>query len=492
MQNKNTGRYRGILRLSLPIALVVGFVWLFSLLGVLTVDARSDSTVRRAAMTWRESPAADPYSYTVFLPVLWRSVTDPVYGPWGVQMYDYLDTYRGFDFATAAGVRWMRLRVSWFNIEPANTTPAFYNWSVLDQTMLTAALDGINLVVTLEGNPTWAAPTMHGPVNNLNDLKEFVGAIVARYPQVRYWELYNEPDNIYHFGEQGGIYAMHLNAVYPVIKNANPAAQLVMGGIALDWFTTEGGGFDPDFVSDMLQTCVAPCFDVANFHYYPLFRARWNANGRDIIGKANAFRQMLAAYGYIRPMLSTETGWVYQTNPGGDWGGPDIQGRYVPKSMIRGQAANLIMTNWYALTDADPTLPGLLSGSYPFQARPSYTALQRLITQLKAAHFERALTASELGHSDLEGYRYVQTTTTGASERIDVLWYDCPGLVVGTGSLPVDCLNAAAYKVPASRVTVYDHLNGSAAVYLDGNDGLLDRKVKLSINRNPVYIHYTP
>ena len=492
MQNRSIGHHRAILRLSLPVALVVGSVWLFSLVSVLTVDARSDSTAQRVVVIGRESPAADTYSYTAFLPFLWRSVTDPVYGPWGVQMYDQLDASRGFDFATAGGVRWIRLRVSWFEIESINTTPAFYNWSALDQTMLAAGFNGINLVVTLEGNPSWAAPTIYGPVNNLNDLKEFVGAVVERYPQVRYWELYNEPDNMYHFGGRGGTYATHLNAVYPVIKSANPSAQLVMGGIALDWFTTEGGGFDPNFVNDMLQACVAPCFDVANFHYYPLFRARWNAQGRDIIGKANAFRQMLAARGYIRPMLSTETGWVYQANPGGDWGGPDIQGRYVPKAMIRGQAANLIMTNWYALTDADPTLPGLLGGAQPFQIRPSYTAMKRLITQLKAAQFERALTSGEMGHPDLEGYRYSQTTVAGNTERIDVTWYDCPGLVVGTGSLPVDCLNAAAYDVPASQVTVYDHLNGSGVVYTDGNDGVLDGKVKLFINRNPVYIHYTP
>jgi hypothetical protein len=118
--------------------------------------------------------------------------------------------------------------------------------------------------------------------------------------------------------------------------------------------------------------------------------------------------------------------------------------------------------------------------------------MNRLITQLKAARFERALTSGETGHPDLEGYRYTQTTTTGATERIDVIWYDCPGLVVGTGSIPVDCLNAAAYSVPAPHATVYDHLNGSALVYMDGDDGVLDGKIKLFINRNPKYIHYIP
>ena len=74
--------------------------------------------------------------------------------------------------------------------------------------------------------------------------------MAARYPQVKYWEFYNEPDNIFSaFGDKGKQYAAMLNAVYPSVKAANPAAQVVLGGIALDWFSS--GVYDQNFLADV-------------------------------------------------------------------------------------------------------------------------------------------------------------------------------------------------------------------------------------------------
>jgi hypothetical protein len=442
------------------------------------------------------APLSATAAYTTWLPLVRRAHSD-VYGYWAVQMYDNLDASQGFDYAVAAGVRWMRLRVSWFNIEPFNTVPAYYQWTALDQSIINATDAAINLIVTLEGNPAWAAASPHGPVNNLAEYQQFVGALVARYPSVRYWEIYNEPDNILNFGKAspsdtkgGALYAAHLTAAYSAVKAANPQAQVVMGGLAMDWF--EGGQFDANFLDDILTACTGACFDIGNFHYYPVYRANWETHGRDVIGKAAAFRQKLAAKGYTRPIMCTETSWIYLEDPDdSNWGGAAVQARYVPKSMVRGLAANLITLNWYAMIDADPDLPGLLGGP-PWQLRPAYTALVRLNQQLRAARFERALNPVELASTNLEGYVFTDNPGTASAQRIDVVWYDCPGLVVGIGVLPTDCENSAGYAVPASRITVYDHLDGSPSVFTDAGDGKTDGTVTLSVNRNPMYIHYTP
>lgn len=430
-------------------------------------------------------------TFTTYLPYVGFNDASNMYGPWAVQIYDRLNTGSGFDAAVAAGVHWMRLRVSWFDIEPFYTIPSNYQWADLDNSMQAAQQAGVNLVVTIEGNPAWAAATQNGPVYNLNRFKEFVGAMAQRYPQVTYWEIYNEPDNLSHFGGQGAVYAAHLNAAYAAIKAANPRAQLVMGGVALDWFEDEGGAFDRNFLDDMLTACAQPCFDVASFHYYPVFRANWEAYGRDIIGKANGFRQLLAAHGYQRPVMSSETGWVY----GHSWGGADIQARYVPKTLVRGIAAGLLTTSWYAMTDSDPSLPGLLGGYFPsFQERPGYAALQVLYHELHAAKYQRALTSAETSRSPyLEGYIFTNYAGAHGTERVDVVWYDCPGLIVGLHhDLPVDCLNAAPYTISATKIGVVDQVTGAMQIYTDGSDGVIDGKITLIINRAPVYIHYQP
>lgn len=468
------------------VLVAAGFFWLNR-----PVAAQLDSSVKSPVIRSQVNTSA--LTYTTWLPLMANHDTSGPYGPWAVQMYDRLDASAGYDYAVAAGVRWMRLRVSWFDIEPTNTLPEFYQWETLDTNISNAVTAGVNLVVTLEGNPTWASAKPHGPVNNLADFQEFVGAMAARYPQVQYWEIYNEPDNIYNFGGQGAVYAAHLMAAYSAIKSANPQAQVVMGGIALDWFTDEGGSFDRNFLNDMLTACTGTCFDIGNFHYYPVYRANWEKYGRDIIGKAMGFRQMLAAHGYSRPVMSTETSWVVSPRPPTDWGGEAVQARYVPKTMIRSIAANLLMTSWYAMTDTDPDQPGLLdSAGNANQPRPSYYALVRLNEQLHAARYDRPLTFAETRSSYLEGYVFTDKVGTSSSERVDVIWYDCPGLVVGVGTLPTDCTSSASYFVNDTKIGVTDHLTGSLQILTDASDGVINGKIKLTVNRDPIYIRYNP
>ncbi|HEY4689886.1 MAG TPA: hypothetical protein VIK33_11270 [Anaerolineae bacterium] len=436
--------------------------------------------------------------YSVFLPLTLRY--DGPRAPFGIQFYGSLQATTGFTYAIAAKTGWIRLQVLWSTIEPVNTTPSNYNWTTLDASVAAALEQRMNLILTLEGNPSWAASQSAGPVYAMSDLQEFVGAIVARYANVTYWEFYNEPDNLLAFGDRGHLYADVLNAVYPVVKAANPAAKVVMGGLAMDWCQNINGLFDcnfgpggavtPEFLDAVLANCEQPCFDVSNFHYYPVYRASWEPYGRDISGKANFLRQRAAQAGFNRPVINTETGWEY----GETWGGPGIQARYVPKTFVRGVAAGLVATNWYAMIDADPSLPGLLAGSYPnYAERPSYIAFTRLTTLLGGATYQRALTAAETGSSYIEGY--VLTTPGATALRTwHLVWYDCSSLLVTSPNLPSDCGTRVPYKVRASRIGLYDHLNAPVIYIDDEDDGQTDSWVTIpgGIGTDPVYIDFNP
>ena len=81
--------------------------------------------------------------------------------------------------------------------------------------------------------------------------------MAQRYPQIRYWELWNEMDGAFTdlFGagradvpmrERGKLYARMLQMVYPQIRQANPDAWVLTGGMT-DWNEFprgiyEGGG----------------------------------------------------------------------------------------------------------------------------------------------------------------------------------------------------------------------------------------------------------
>ena len=421
--------------------------------------------------------------YQVGLPLVMRNY-DPVPPLFAIQMYGSIHASTGFTWVVESGAKWIRFPVYWSSIEPVNSTPANYSWAALDASIQTATASDVHIIATIDSNPSWAAARLNGPVSNTADLQEFVGALVARYPQVRHWEFYNEPDNKDFFGIHSAAYAAMLQSVYPVVKSANSSAQVVMGGLALDWYTDEGGPFVRGFLESVLSNCSGPCFDVANFHYYPAWRPVWEPYGRDIIGKANYMRQVLAAYGYSRPVINTEVGWPSITV----WGSPHLQARYVLKVYVRGFAAGLPIVNWYALIDADSANPGLLGpGLTPRPAQMAYETLTALMSQ---ARFVRAIPPSETGSTRIEGYQFSVPASVGR-KRLDVYWHDCPSM--NTMWSPSDCSNVAPLTINASHIAVISYL-GVTTLRNDADDGQADGRVTLpnGIDTNPVYIDYDP
>jgi len=472
----------------LPLLTRMGIVLSLSMLTLWIISNMLAPRQSAAAASQRDVPAPAPehlagfrqsevMTYQTFLPVVLNN--NPLGSAFGVQYYGSLAASAGFTYAVESKAGWLRFHVLWSSIEPANTSPEYYDWTNLDISAQNVHDAGISAIFTIEGNPAWAAATPGGPVYNNADLQEFVSAVVARYPFIRYWEIYNEPDRLERFGNQGKTYAQLLDSLYPVIKAANPAAQVVMGGLALDWFVDQGGPFDRNFLRDVLVNCSGTCFDIANFHYYPAFRSEWETYGRDIIGKANYVRQILMANNFSRPIFTTETGWPAGTS----WGSPELSARYVLKGFARGLAAGLPVTIWYAMLDADYSSPGLLdSTTVPgsFMPRPAYTAFQALTTLMAGAKFVGTVAVS----NPIEGYQF-----SVRGKRLDVYWYDCPSMAAP--GLPQDCENTAPLQITAAQIAKYD-LYGDKILVNDIDDGVLDGKITFNIGTSPIYVSYTP
>ncbi len=469
-----------------PRMLALAMVVFLGTLGILvtSVLAKPTSIAAEASLPVRSISAKSAIdasvelTYQLYLPLVVKRYN--ANSAFGVQLYGSLSPSTGFTYAVQAHAGWLRFPVYWSTIEPTNTTPDNYNWSSLDASVQAVQNSNIQPIFTLERNPAWAAAKSDGPVSNTADLLEFMGALVARYPSVHYWEIYNEPDSIQRFGRQGKVYAALLDKLYPVIKSANSQAQVVLGGLAMDWFIDGGGPFDRNFITDVLTSCTGPCFDVANFHYYPFYRGTWEPYGHDIIGKANFLSQTLVAHHVVRPLIASETGWPSGTG----WGSPELAARYVPKSFSRALAAGLSTTIWFAMLDADTSNPGLLNSfDVPGQlvARPAYTAFLALTNLLNGAKY---LGAASVPYP-LEGYRF------STDRRIDVYWYDCPLMQAPLPDGPRDCTSTATLQLTATRVGVIDKF-GTETIKTDGSDGVLDGKITLSVGSSPIYIDYSP
>ncbi len=253
---------------------------------------------------------------------------------------------------------WVRgISISWQDVEPV---PGARNWYVLAGTeteMITAAENGLTPIILLQGAPVWARLDPDyacGPIHpdHLEFFAAFLSELVARYHQapyrVKFWEIWNEPDvgiglvrSASGFGcwgdaadrfYGGGRYAEMLKVVYPIVKSADPEAQILLGGLLLDCNPTNppenplGSGEYKDcssseFLRGVLENGGGDFFDGVSFHAYDYYYGEigqygnsnwhsiWNENGPVLVSKSRFLKALLSEYGVgDKLLLNTESG----------------------------------------------------------------------------------------------------------------------------------------------------------------------------------------
>jgi len=437
---------------------------------------------------------SSPMSYTAFLPLVSHNHIVRPLTIFGVQMYGLLATQSaGLPLTEEAQVYWVRWPLAWSAVEPVNTEPEGYRFYRYDSDIAAADSEDLHLVVTILSNPDWAATYRNGPIDkvDISEFAEFMGALVERYdgdgwqdapgsPVVDYWEFYNEPDagdelraeyGASYWGHFGAEYAEMLCAVYPAMKSANPQAQVVLGGLAYDAFEDQGGGFVREFLDDVLTAGGGECFDVMNFHYYPVFG--WSSYGPGLSGKANYLAAKLEEYGYEKPIICTEAGW-HSDDYGQFPSTPEIQSRYVVKLFAQSLASRLDMMIWWTWIDpgAGYGKNGLLTQA--LERKPAFYAYAAAARILGMASFRRPLSSGELGSQMMEGY----LLTSLENRDLYVLWSNDG--------------NTRAVSLPLPRANVTDLYGNPVSVVEDIGDGHLDGRIEVTVGANPTYVEAAP
>ncbi len=328
-----------------------------------------------------------------------------------------------------AGARWTRLTINWNSIEPELTEPPSYRWAHTDAVVRASVGAGIDAIMKLGVNAAWAADSFCGPIHaeNRDDFQRYLRDIVTRYSappyNVRLWEIYNEPDSVfgsqgYCFGTRGELYADALKLAYTAIKEADSDALVLFGGISYDFFTSEGGQFDPEFLDDALAAGAGPYFDIFAFHYYPAFAERWDAFGPGVIGKATYLRQELGRYGLDKPMAITEVGRPTRAPaPEAHLYDEASTARFVAPALVQSRIAELAPVIWFIAADGSDTLPyeyGLLD--FDFEPKQPYWAYRAVMPALQGADYGGELAVVGAGHA----YRFVHPQQTAIVAWADV------------------------------------------------------------------------
>jgi polysaccharide biosynthesis protein PslG len=226
-----------------------------------------------------------------------------------------------------AGVRVIRQLFDWSAIEPTKGT---FSWTSTDSFLTSAARAGTEVLPVVLYSPTWASscpsattPRQCRPADNA-DYGAFLVTLIGRYgpdgsfwrsnPSVpklpiTAWQIWNEPNFPSFWGgaPNAAEYADMLKAVAPIIRAADPHAEIVSAGMP-DSLVRTAIRLVP-YVTDLYANGVKGTFDDMGLHLYN--------NTPDLaVGLVDQTRAIMNANGdNAVPIWVTEWGWASSGAP---------------------------------------------------------------------------------------------------------------------------------------------------------------------------------
>ena len=390
----------------------------------------------RARFEWHPD---NPDEYKVLLGLLGREVRDALpatpgwRGPTDLRQVLGVEINRGAVAAVAGPLAelrpgWVRYNgIFWDEVEPRRGERRWEALAGVEAELAAIRAAGAEPMLVIRGAPGWAqeaAGKVCGPIRAeaLPDFAAFMGELVARYSQPpyneKYWELGNEPDAPFDllagfepFGcwgdsrqpdYNGDAYAAMLKAVYPVIKAADPEAQVILGGLLLECDPELAGQARPcgmgRFFEGVLAAGGGAFFDMLAYHSYTYWGPvttdwdvgfpPWAHRGGALRGKADFLKRVMRRYGINKPLIMNEGGLLcYRSDPACGLGGfYEAQANYLVRLFVRSLAEDLVASIWFTLNGPGFQDSGLLDGQQ--QPRPAYSAARFMSGLLAEAQYE--------------------------------------------------------------------------------------------------------
>jgi polysaccharide biosynthesis protein PslG len=226
----------------------------------------------------------------------------------------------------ASGAGWIRVDINWAVIQ--RNGPTFFDWAPFDRIVLDARARGMNVLGMIVWTPAWARPSPSDhyatPAKNTADFANFAWTAVKRYSAmgVHTYEVWNEP-NLAGFWQPAADpvrYTELLKAAYLAIKQADPLATVVSGGLSPA--LTNGGDIDArEFAQAMYANGAQGYFDALGHHPYSHPAAPGDAQNwsgwYQMYGAPNNLRsQMIANGDGNKQIWGTEFGFATNGPPG--------------------------------------------------------------------------------------------------------------------------------------------------------------------------------
>ena len=286
------------------------------------------------------------------------------------------------------GAELVRVTLEWRSIEPARGT---YEWDRADALLTALRSAGLTPLVSIWGTPAWAngGRGANVPPASAAMFANFARAAAERFPWVRRWIVWNEPNQRRWLSPPSPILYVTrlLNPAASAIKAVIPRASIAGGATAP---RGGAGGTSPvDFIRGMGRAGAR--LDAYAHHPHPLSPAESPSAGGcercttiSMATLERLVRESRRAFGARVRIWLTEVG--YQTNPpdrilGVGWG---TQARFVAESQHRAfRTAGVDVFIQYLLRD-EPVIAAWQSGleTVSGRAKPSLAAFSLPFVQV--------------------------------------------------------------------------------------------------------------
>lgn len=291
---------------------------------------------------------------------------------------------RNFEFSKLkeAGVKTIRTDFYWSEIEPQNDE--FYLQA--PRPLVESAIEyGLDLIVILDYCNSWACEENNTSSIDVEEFAEYAGALAEFYKnELKYYEVWNEENlsgifwkplaNPFKYGEL-------LKATYLAIKQNNPDAKVLFGGLApvyiLPMFPDPQGIWGFYLRVKYYHPDIDEYFDIFNIHTYTSsqhFAPEWEFPIQEIISPSIPDAIRIAKEMVKKPLWITEFGWpsLYLSE--------DIQAAYLARGFILAAKGGVERALWYTTWDGSGNTTEDRFGLFHVDRseKPAYLALKAL------------------------------------------------------------------------------------------------------------------
>jgi hypothetical protein len=348
------------------------------------------------------------------------------------------------DELSKLGVEVVRFTVRWDEVaagpprDARDPTDAAYDWREIDPVLRGLRRHGIDPVVTLFGTPSWANGR-RGPNWAPTSARPFAGFAYAagrRYPWIRYWTIWNEPNRpTFLRPTTAKTYVeMLLNPGYAALHDALGGGVQIAGGVTAPR-AGDGGGVAPVAWIRAMASARAK-LDAYAHHPYPgrpQSETPWgpkcvNCQTITMADLERLEREVRAAFGR-RPIWLTEYG--YQTDPPDVFVGvtPEQQATYVTTAALRVYRSSSVTMLIFFMVRDDRSAAGWQSGLLTADGavKPAYAAFRLPLVQIARHGGRIRLWGQVRPRSGRQPYRIRLEEDDGASWIGDTRWTDEKG-----------------------------------------------------------------